>query len=151
MTPKMEERSWAEFLDSLSEHGIITEACHHSGISRQQLRKRRNTDPDFEAAYQEAYELGTEAIEDEATKRATKGTNEPVFWKGRRIATVRKKSDLLLMFILKKRRPEFRDNYAPQTTPEDHELDYSPREQIARRIAQLTARNRTNSDIIDVE
>lgn len=151
MTPKMEEKRWAEFIDSLSEHGIIIEACHHSGVSRYELRRRRNSDPEFEELYQEAYELGTDAIEDEATKRATKGTNEPVFWKGRRIATIRKKSDLLMMFILKKRRPEFRENFALPLITDEQLNDYSPREQIARRIAQLTSRQRTNSDIIDAE
>lgn len=137
------EQKLADFLEYLSEHGNVGEAARHAHISRRTIFRARK-DPEFERLYQEAQELGTSAMEDEAILRATKGTMEPVFWKGRRVATIRKKSDLLLMFILKARRPElYRDNYSPpDTAPQYDDAVQSPREVIASRIARLTARTR---------
>lgn len=137
---EIQEKKLATFLDHLSETGLIGESAAVAGISRTELWRKRNTDPLFRELYQEAYDLGTEACEDEATLRATKGTLEPVFYKGRRTATIRRKSDLLLMFILKARSPEkYKDNYTP---PPDtgHDTLESPREQIARKLAGLKSR-----------
>lgn len=137
------EQKLADFLEYLSEHGNVTDACHMAHISRRTVMRAKK-DPDFKRLYDEAFALGTEAMEDEAILRATKGINEPVFWKGRRVATIKKKSDLLLMFILKARKPEmYRDNYTPpDQTPQYDDTVTSPREAIASRIARLSQRAR---------
>ena len=128
------------FLESLAECGNVGDACRDAQISRKTVHKaRQNTE--FEKLYQQHLDLGISAIEDEATKRATVGTLEPVFWKGRRVASVRKKSDLLLMFVLKARRPElYRDNYSQPAQEYNDDQTESPREVIASRIARIAER-----------
>jgi hypothetical protein len=128
------------FLESLAECGNIGDACRDAQVTRKTVHTARKN-PDFEKLYQQHLDLGISAIEDEATKRATVGTLEPVFWKGRRVASVRKKSDLLLMFVLKARRPElYRDTYnAPPADYGDAEIE-SPRQTIASRIARISNR-----------
>ena len=71
-----------------------------------------------------AREEAADTLEAEARRRAIEGVEEPVFHKGQRVGTVRKYSDLLLIFLLKGVRPQkFRDNYqragtgAPDGTP----------------------------------
>ena len=136
------EQKLANFLEFLAETGNVGDAAAHAQLSRKQILRARQ-DPSFERLYQEAFELGIQSIEDEAHTRAVKGTLEPVFHRGRRVATIRKKSDLLLMFILKARKPElYRDNYsAPPPTHNDEALE-SPREAIAGRLARIAARKR---------
>ena len=140
------EQKLADFLEYFSEHGNVGEAARHANISRRTIFRARK-DPEFEKLYQEAHELGVSAMEDEAVLRATKGTLEPVFWKGRRVATIRKKSDLLLMFILKARKPElYRDNFEAKDTPNVHDdTIQSPREVIASRLARIASRTREGS------
>lgn len=141
-----EEKRWADFLEYLSESGIVTDSAARAGLNRAQIKRRIKTDHEFRALYEEAMELGIDAIEDEATRRATIGTLEPVFHKGRRVATIRKKSDLLMIFMLKARRPQtFKDNYSPPEQEHDA-TDYTAREQIARRIDSLAARIGTAKD-----
>lgn len=139
-----DEEKLADFLEHFSAHGIMNEACAQAGISRKAVWRARK-DPTFSRLYEEAQALGVSAMEDEAVLRATKGSKEPVFWKGRRIATIRKKSDLLLMFILKAKRPDlYRDNYQqPEQEYQDDGAE-SPREVIASRIARLASRSRTD-------
>ena len=55
--------------------------------------------------------IGAEALEDEATRRAAEGVDEPVFHQGAQVGTIRKYSDTLAIFLLKGAMPEkYRDN-----------------------------------------
>jgi hypothetical protein len=67
--------------------------------------KRRRFDGAFRAAWDEATQLGTEALEYEALRRAYHGVEEPVFYRGVQCGSVTKYSDRLLMFLLKARDP----------------------------------------------
>jgi len=95
----------AEFLDLLSENGNVSSAALACHLPRRTLYACRAVDPDFAAAWDESLELGLDALEDEAIRRAAEGTEEPVFQGGLRCGSVRKYSDLLLIFLLKFRRP----------------------------------------------
>jgi hypothetical protein len=57
-------------------------------------------------------EHGTDALEDEAVRRAVEGVIKPVFHQGKRVGTLRVFSDPLLMFLLRARRP---DKFADRT------------------------------------
>lgn len=137
------ETKFGLFLEYLMDHGDITQACRQADLSPKSMRKFRREHPKAEAAFKEALDIGTDQIEAELHRRAVTGYLEPVFYKGRRVNTVRRKSDILLMFLLKKRRPEYRDNYQPP--PEDpnllNELE-SPAEKIARRLDGIAKRQR---------
>lgn len=77
----------------LAETGNIKESCVRAACSRNNVYKRRNSDPDFAAAMHEALEDAVEALELIARERASKS------------------SDVLLIFLLKSLRPTvYRDN-----------------------------------------
>lgn len=105
------EKRKRTFLHVLIETGgNVTMACKSVRISRTQAYAWRREDPDFKTGWELALDLSTQALEDEATKRAMFGTNRPVFYGGKVVGHIREKSDLLLMFMLKGRKPEtYRD------------------------------------------
>lgn len=66
----------------------------------------------FKAAFDESYKAGTEALIDEAKRRAVEGWDEPKFNKdGERVGTIRKYDSTLLMFLIKQRDPSYRERY----------------------------------------
>ena len=100
----------AVFLAALAETASVTRACEAAKFPRQCAYDWRRDDADFAAAWDEAVERGTDALEDEAVRRAKDGVAKPVYYHGNRVDTVRDPSDPLLMFLLKARRPEvYRD------------------------------------------
>ena len=133
-TPENQEA----FLDALSTSGNVTASCEAARIGRQSAYDWRNDDPAFAAAWVEAQKLGTDALEDEATRRATVGTEEPVWHQGQQCGTVRKFSDTLLIFLLKARdRDRFMDRTSNEHRVED--LRRTPREELERELAELRA------------
>lgn len=130
------------FLEHLMEQGDIASACRSAELSLKNMRAYRRKHPEAEAAFKEALDIGTDAIESELHRRAVLGYLEPVFYKGRRVNTIRKKSDILLMFLLKKRRPEYRDNYTPPPDDAPEQELESPAEKIARRLDSIAKRRR---------
>jgi hypothetical protein len=76
------------FLDALELGDSVSKAATIAGATSRQFKRWREDDPDFAADWDEAEEAGTDFIEDTATDRALK------------------KSDPLMLAILKARRPE---------------------------------------------
>ena len=62
--------------------------------------------PSYRAEFEAAEVEATEVLEREAWHRATEGREEAVWFNGKRVGTVRKPSDLLLIFLLKAKKPE---------------------------------------------
>ena len=151
------DKKFGLFLDYLIECGNVHDAARQADLTTKQIRKFRRNNPRAEAAFQEALDMGTDAIESELHRRAVAGIMEPVFYKGRRVNTVRKKSDVLLMFLLKSRRPHlYRDNAPlPPTDPNDdeHLLEESAAEAINRKLSSLRERHDTSADprVIDAK
>lgn len=100
-----EDRLKEKFLAILSECASVIESCRQTPLNRATVYRWRHADPEFRKAWDEAVELGTDALEDEAIRRAHKGVRKPVYQQGRRVGTVREFSDTLLIFMLKARRP----------------------------------------------
>ena len=75
------------FLRVLASGSSVRAACEAAGISKTAAFAWRNDDADFAAAWDQANETGTEALEDEAVRRALAG------------------SDTMMIFLLKARRP----------------------------------------------
>lgn len=84
----------------------MTRAAKASGLHRNTWYRRRSQRPEFAAAWAEALERGTDALEDEAVRRAVEGVLKPVFHQGKRVGALRIYSDSLLMFMLRARRPD---------------------------------------------
>ena len=89
------ERQRAKFLLALAQGWSVTKAAKAGGIPRQTAYNWREADEAFARAWDDAIEAGTDMLEDVAIKRA------------------KAKSDTLLIFSLKARRPEkFKDRSA---------------------------------------
>jgi hypothetical protein len=65
----------------------LSDAADHAGCGRGAVWEWRRDDPVFAKDFEQAYSLGTDVLEKEATRRAMEG------------------SDLLLLFLLKSRNP----------------------------------------------
>jgi hypothetical protein len=114
----------AKFLAAYAKVGIIGEAARLAKCDRTSHYNWME-DPDYERAFIEAHEAACDRLEEEVRKRAYDGWNEPVIYQGEiqfkvdrngnrtnTPLTIRKKSDVLLMFAMKGARPEkYRDTW----------------------------------------
>lgn len=108
------------FLEALSTYGNISRAAEKSGLDRAGLYVKRRNDNAFSAEWDKAMEIGVEAIEDEAKRRAFEGWEEPVWYRGDLCGTVRKFSDTLLIVLLKAHKPEkYRENSKVELSGKD--------------------------------
>ncbi len=83
------------FITALAGGSTVTAACKAGRMAKQTAYDWRQRDEDFAVRWADAVEEGTDALEDEAHRRAMET------------------SDSLLMFLLKARRPDkFRDKVA---------------------------------------
>jgi hypothetical protein len=94
------------FLDLLAKGHTVGWCAHKAGVHRRYLYEVREKDPVFAAAWAEAWEAGGEALEEEARRRAFSGVRKPVYYQGRVVGHIREFSDLLVIFLLKGRKPE---------------------------------------------
>lgn len=104
MTPK---KVWKPaFLCRLRETANVSRSAKDAGISRKTVYKERDSSEAFAAEWDDALEEGIDYLEEEARRRAHEGVEEPVYYKGEEVGTVRKYSDTLMIFLLKGRRPD---------------------------------------------
>lgn len=140
MRPDRTAKKRRDFLARLSEVGNVSHACLHARIPRRTAYDWRAQDPEFAAAWDAALDVGIDALEDEAMRRALEGTDEPVFYKGEECGAIRRYSDTLTIFLLKAHRP---DKYKDRAAI-DHTVDLS----LADRLT--AARERVRSDDLKV-
>ena len=101
----------AAFLEAFSMVGSIIKAAEVAKIGRTSHWEWLKVDPEYAKAFAAAQIVATEALIDEATRRAVQGVQEPVGWyQGVPGGTVTRYSDILLIFLIKARRPEYRDS-----------------------------------------
>lgn len=112
------------FFAALSAYGNVSKAADAAGWCRAWLYARRAEDEAFAAAWDKALEIGVEALEDEAKRRAYEGWDEPVFYEGVECGAKRKFSDTLLIVLLKAHKPE---KYAERQKVESVSNDITPR------------------------
>lgn len=95
----------------------VTKACKESGIPRRTAYYWRDEDESFKDAWEESKAAALEDLEDHLRKRAT-DPDDP-------------KSHILLIFLLKKLNPEYKENYkAPEKTRKERvqEFEFAPEE-----------------------
>lgn len=96
-----------KFLQKLAQNlGNVSKAATAAKISRSAAYLYKDKDADFSKAWDDIEAAVADAMEQEMVRRAIKGYQEPVFYKGQMIAKIRKFSDRLLEFGLKGKRPE---------------------------------------------
>jgi hypothetical protein len=110
-TPTTREK----FLAKLRTGHTVSAAAKAAKVSRSAAYKHREADEVFAGAWDAAIEEGTEILEEEAIRRATRGVKREkgIYHNGLRIGTdvETRYSDTLLIFLLKGRKPDvYREN-----------------------------------------
>lgn len=93
-------------LAALAKTGNVTQAARAAKVGRATHYEWLAEDPEYASAAAGAMEEAADLLEAEAQRRAVTGVLEPVFHQGKKVATVRKYSDTLLIFLLKGAKPE---------------------------------------------
>ena len=91
-------RNRTRFLSALLGCGTVSEAARIAKVDRSTVYRTMRADANFKAAVDEARDVGIEALKDIAYARAAK------------------RSDVLLMFLIKQADPSYRESYR---APED--------------------------------
>ncbi|TNE60836.1 MAG: terminase [Alphaproteobacteria bacterium] len=94
------------FLEALAAGYSVGGAAEAAGIDRATPYRWRHQSIVFAREWDAAWAMGADALEDEALRRAVKGTEKPVFRGGEVVGHVREFSDTMLMQLLKARKPE---------------------------------------------
>lgn len=93
------------FLTAFSRCGQIGRAAQIAGCTPD-VHYRWKADPEYLKAFNAAWEMAGDMIEGTAVHRAVEGVEEGVYWRGERVASERKYSDVLLAQQLNGRFPE---------------------------------------------
>jgi hypothetical protein len=94
------------FLEAYRTTASVAAAAQIAGIDRTLHYRKLENDPAYQKAFALAKEEVADVIEGELFCRAVHGEKEPVFYKGKKVATILRKSDPLLMFIARGAMPE---------------------------------------------
>jgi hypothetical protein len=102
------------FLEALRAGWTVTHAADHAGVHRRRFYEAREADEAFAAAWAEAWEQGTDRLEDELRRRSVDGFNEDTYdGEGALIRRVHRYDGTGLVKLLGARRPEkFREGAA---------------------------------------
>lgn len=103
---KIPEENWERFLVLFRQTQNVAASAEACDFSRQSAYDRRERDPEFRRRWDQAYESATDDLEHSTFEKARDGWNEPVFYKGDEVGTVRKFSPTLMMTMLERRRRE---------------------------------------------
>ena len=95
-----------EFLNIYIETGTIGRAAKASGITRQTHYNWLKEDAAYKKAFGEAKEMAGDLLEEEAHRRAVEGDEIGVYYKGMKVDSYRKKSDAILILLLKGAKPD---------------------------------------------
>jgi len=120
------------FLDALRQGYSVTHAARPTGHARQRMYELREQDEEFAAAWSDAWEAGTDLLEDELRRRAL-GYDEVTYdGDGNVLRRVHRFDTPAIVMALKARRPDlYRDNArvevsGPGGGPIELEAGYQP-------------------------
>lgn len=128
-----------DFLTELRKSGNVSAAARAAGISRSHVHQLRDADQAFRLQWDDALEESYDALEAEARRRGHDGFEEPVFYEGERVATIRRYSDTLLGRLLEANRAKFRKTSVEVSGPDGKPLEGSI-DAVADKVASLLAR-----------
>lgn len=109
LTDKQRTEAQASFLSAYEHSANVLAAAEQVGIDRTLVYYWLEHDEKFLLAYNLADNAANAHIEAEIRRRAIDGWEEPLVSAGKRLGTVRKYSDTLLIFYAKRRIPAYRD------------------------------------------
>jgi hypothetical protein len=87
----------ARYLDHLANHGSVSAACAHVGMSREAAYRRRRRDAVFVRSWNAALLLAREASAEVLASRAIDGVEEEIWYRGELVGTRRKYDSRLLL------------------------------------------------------
>lgn len=70
------------FFEALAEDGNISRAAIVAGFDRRTVYRRRDADPKFAAAWEDAVATAADRLEAEALRRAAQGVTKPLYYQG---------------------------------------------------------------------
>lgn len=138
LTPKRVSK----FLAELSRNGgNVSRAAKTANVSRRLIYLREETDAEFAKEFRAAQRVGYRALEDEARRRAFNGVREPLYYAGKKVASVKSYSDKLLIELLRAEFPEKYRKEAPATAVVNVQMSQADCERFAKeRLAELRAK-----------
>lgn len=95
-----------KFFAVLAATANVSKAAKAAKVSRSWVYEQKEADEAFAARWKEAEDVACDALEEEARRRALKGTIKPIYQQGKRVGQVREYSDTLMVILLKAHRPE---------------------------------------------
>jgi len=108
-----------QFLEALSHNGNISMSARMIGMSRSTILKFAQKNPSFRVAMNEAIEEARDIALGELLRRGLRGWEEPVWYRGQEVGSVRKYSDSCLIRYVQAYFPEFRDRRGEESTCSD--------------------------------
>jgi len=136
------------FLAAYSECANVKDAAGKAKIYRRTHYDWLENDPTYRPRFEAVRERATQALEDEAVRRAVKGVERKLYHQGRlirsggKVQTVTEYSDNLLITLLKKFAP---DKYRERTTTE-HTGSINLAERLRAAHERLIATKRNDPD-----
>lgn len=95
-----------KFLNTYIQEGTVGTAAEKCGITRQTHYNWMKDDLAYKKAFERAKEMAGDLLEEEAHRRAVEGDEIGVYYKGMKVDSYRKKSDALLILLLKGAKPD---------------------------------------------
>jgi len=131
-TEEQFQELFERFLKNLETSCRVVHSCDLAGLDYSELLRRRRSDAKVDERFMASYEIGLQALEDEATRRAFVGVEQPVFYKGEVCGSVLNYSDSLMQFLLKGGKPEkFKERTQNENT--NFNVDLAERLEAARK------------------
>jgi len=138
---KLTPEKKSEFLRIVAENGgNVTRAAKLIGVAPVTLYDHRQKNGRFAAAWDEAVKRGTDVLIQEAMRRAVNGVVEPVYQGGKLVGHVRRYSDSLLMFLVKGRRPEFKDTTSIAIQNSNTSTNMTVHDRVEKRLSNIRER-----------
>jgi transposase-like protein len=139
----------AAFVSALIETGgNVCKAAKVVGLGRESLYQHRAKNEAFRIEWDAAVERSTDVLLGEAMRRAVKGVRKPIYQQAKRVGYVQEYSDSLLMFLIKGRRPEFKDSARVEINNANTNTQVTVKEQVEKRTANI--RDRLGMDLTEV-
>ncbi len=101
------KKSRKKFLNLLAQGWSESYSCRQIPISWQRYKTYKKETPAWQAKIEEAIELGTKELEDQVTRRGSKGVLEPIVSAGKIVTYKRVYSDSLLKLAVTARSPTY--------------------------------------------
>ena len=104
---KFDDASRRVFLSHYAQTAVLYKSAHAANLCAQTIRNRILKDTTFADEVEQAKQQYVELLESEVHRRGVVGIDEPIFYKGREVGTIKKYSDRMLALQVKRFCPEY--------------------------------------------